>query len=59
MVTLDVWPDIYPSLKTCSVDWNITVPCGFTYTLNLSEEVQIIIETAKILVDNNYFVTAK
>ena len=55
MVTLDVWADIYPSLKTCPVDWNITVPYGFTYTLNPSEEVQILIDTAKTLVDNNYF----
>jgi len=56
MVTLDVWADIYPSLKTCPVDWNITVPYGgFTYALNPSEEVQILMDTAKTLVENNYF----
>lgn len=55
MVTLDVWADIYPTLKTCPVDWDITIPYGFTYAINPSAEVQILIDTAKTLVESNYF----
>lgn len=55
MVTLDVWADIYPTLKTCPVDWDITIPYGFTYAINPSAEVRILIDTAKTLVESNYF----
>lgn len=55
MVTPEVWADIYPSLKTCPVDWDISVPYGFTYALNPSKEVQILISVAKTLTSKNYF----
>lgn len=55
MVTLDVWSDLYPSMKTCPVEWDATVPYGFVYPLNPSEEIQILVETAKSLVEENYF----
>ena len=55
IIVPDVWADIYPSLKTHAVDWDMTIPYGFTYALNPSEDVQVLIDTAKILVDNNYF----
>lgn len=55
MVTLDVWSDIYPTMKTCLIDWDLTIPYGFAYEINPTEEVKILIETAKNLVENGYF----
>lgn len=55
MVTLNVWSDIYPSLKTCPVDWDITIPYGLAYALNPPKEVKVLIDTAKKLVEEGYF----
>lgn len=55
MITLNVWADIYPSLKTCLVEWDATIPYGFAYPFNPTKEVQILIETAKSLVEEGYF----
>lgn len=55
MLSLDVWSDIYPSMKTCPVDWNYTVPYGLLYSLNPTKEVQALIDTAQSLSDEGYF----
>lgn len=51
MVTLDVWSDIYPSMKTCPFNTDCTVPYGLLYSLNPSEDVKCLIETAKDMLD--------
>lgn len=47
MVTLDIWSDIYPSMKTHSLDADCFVPYGLLYSLHPTDEVTHIIETAK------------
>lgn len=55
MVTLDVWSDIYPSMRTYPLDTDFFVPYGLLYSLNPTEEVLHIIETAKAMVEEGNF----
>lgn len=56
MVTLDIWSDIYPSMKTYSLDTDCSVPYGLLYSLHPTEEVTHIIETAKDMSsEGNFF----
>lgn len=55
MVTLDIWSDIYPSMKTISLDTDYFVPYGLLYSLHPTDEVGHIIETAKDMAAEGIF----
>ena len=55
MLSLEVWSDIYPSMKTCPIDLDYTVPYGLLYSLHPTTEVQALIDTAQSLFDEGYF----
>ncbi|MCD8154790.1 MAG: LysR family transcriptional regulator [Clostridiales bacterium] len=55
MVTLDVWSDIYPSMRTYPLDTDCFVPYGLLYSLDPTDEVIHIIETAKGMVEEGNF----
>ena len=44
METLDIWKDLYPSLKTVPVDWHYEMPYGIIYAKNPSDKVKKFIE---------------
>ena len=53
METLDIWKDLYPSLKTVPVDWNYEMPYGIIYAKNPTDKVKRFIDdTTRQLSDN-------
>lgn len=44
METLDLWKDLYPSLKTVSVDWHYKMPYGIIYSKNPTDKVKRFID---------------
>lgn len=44
METLDLWKDLYPSLKTVSVDWHYEMPYGIIYSKNPTDKVKRFID---------------
>lgn len=55
IITLDIWSDIYPSMKTCPLNTNYTVPYGLLSAKQPTKEVQILLDTAQALKSENYF----
>lgn len=54
MVSLDIWSDIYPSMRTCPLNTAYTVPYGLIYSLNPAKDVEYLIETAKGLLSEGF-----
>lgn len=55
LLSLHVWSDIYPSMNTCFLDVDCTVPYGLVYPLHPTKEVQILLDTAHTLKEDGFF----
>ena len=55
ILSLDVWSDIHPSLKTFQIDWEFTIPYGLIYSLCPPKSVQALLDTAHLLIEKNFF----
>lgn len=55
MLSLDIWSDIYPSMRTIPLETNYTVPYGLLYSLNPPVGVLELIDSANSLLEEGYF----
>ncbi|MHC5375234.1 LysR family transcriptional regulator [Enterococcus sp. LJL120] len=55
LLSLDVWEDIYPTVKTINLNVDITIPYGIIYSLDLNNEVSTLISTAQAMKKNGFF----
>lgn len=44
MIAVKEWKDIHPMLKMIPIEWNHTIPFGIMYSLNPTEDVQMVID---------------
>lgn len=53
METLDIWKNLYPSLKTVAIDWHYEMPYGIIYSKNPTDKVKNFIDYMSSLTASN------
>lgn len=59
LLLIDVWSDIYPSMKICKINSDLSVPYGLVYPTTPTQQVQKLLEIADGLVKDGHFKNPK